>query len=77
MQTNPTRNVSKKSVLLPLGIALVLVGLLAPRAFSLAARSMEPGTLRSIVSIATDLFRLCVFGGVVCVIIGVLRDRKK
>ena len=77
MQTKFTRNVSKKSVLLPLGIVLILLGLLVPRALSLAARGMEPGMLRSIASISTDLFRLCVFGGIVCVIIGVLRDRKK
>jgi len=73
----PTRNVSKKSILLPLGIVLILLGLLAPRPLSEVARSMEPGMLRSIATISTDVLRLCFFGGVVCVIIGVLRSRKR
>jgi hypothetical protein len=73
----PTRNVSKKSVLLPLGIVLILLGLLAPRPLSQAASSMGPGMLRSIAFISTDVLRLSFFGGVVCVIIGALRSRKR
>ena len=73
----PNRKVSKKSVLIPLGIVLILLGLLAPRPLSQAASNMEPGTLRSIAFISTDVLRVCFFGGIVCVIIGVLRSRKK
>jgi hypothetical protein len=73
----PTRKVSKKSILLPLGIALIFLGLFVPRPLSQAASSMEPGVLRSIALISTDLLRLCFFGGVLCVIIGVLRSRKR
>lgn len=64
-------------MLLPLGIVLILIGVLAPLPLSQAARSMEPGGLRSIALIATDVLRLSFFGGVACVIIGVLRNRKK
>jgi len=73
----PNLKVSKKSVLIPLGIVLLLLGLLAPRPLSQVASNMEPGTLRSIAFISTDVLRVCFFGGIVCVIIGMLRSRKK
>jgi hypothetical protein len=73
----PIRSFAKKSILLPLGMVLILIGLLVPHPLSQAANSMEPGMLRSIAFISTDVLRLCVFGGVVCVIIGALRGRKR
>jgi hypothetical protein len=76
-QRAPNRNASKNSILLPLGIVLILLSLLAPRLLSQAASSMEPGMVRSIALISTDLLRLCFFGGVIFVVIGVLRGRKK
>jgi hypothetical protein len=60
-----------------LGVVLILLGLLAPRPLSQAASSMEPGMLRAIAFISTDVLLLCFFAGVVCVIIGVLRRRKR
>lgn len=76
-QTPPPNQSTKKSVLLPLGIALILLGLLAPGPLSEVAESMEPGAIRSIAFVSTDLLRLCFFGGLICVIVGVLRSRKK
>jgi hypothetical protein len=75
---NPPSGASpKKSILLPLGILLVLLGILVPRLLTQVAIGMQPGMLRSIALISTDLFRLCFFAGVVCVIIGALRRRKQ
>jgi hypothetical protein len=76
-QTPPPDRSPKKSVLLPLGIVLILLGLLAPRPLSEVAGSMEPGALASIAFITADALRICFFGGVVCLIIGVLRSRKR
>src|SRR5437773_4049336 len=66
----------KKSVLLPLGILLILLGIFVPRPLTQAAQSMQPGTLRSVSFLATDLFRLCFFAGVGCAIIGARRNSK-
>ena len=73
----PVRSVAKKSILLPLGLVLILLGLFGPRLLSQAASSMEPGMLKSIAFVSTDGLRLCFFGGVICVIIGALRGRKR
>lgn len=73
----PIRSVPKKSILLPVGIVLILLGLLVPRPLAQVAGDMEPGMLRSIAFISTDLLRLCFIGGLVCVIIGAMRARKK
>ncbi len=75
----PTPNAAppKKSILLPLGILLILLGLFVPRPLMQAASGMQPGTFRSVAFISTDLFRLCFFAGVICVIIGALRRRKQ
>ncbi|HEY4283180.1 MAG TPA: hypothetical protein VGM62_08950 [Chthoniobacterales bacterium] len=67
---------SRKSILVPLGVFLILLGLVMPLPLSPAAESMPPGTLRSVSFLAINLFRLCFFVGVGCVIIGVLRNRK-
>jgi len=59
----------KKSILVPLGVLLILLGITAPLPLAPAAQSMPPGTLRSV-------SRLCIFGGIVCAIIGARRNRK-
>jgi hypothetical protein len=66
----------KKSVLLPLGILLILLGIVTPRPLAQAASGMEPGTLRSVMFLFTDVLRLSFFAGVGCIIIGILRNRK-
>ena len=66
----------KKSILVPLGVLLILLGITAPLPLAPAAQSMPPGTLRSVFYLAVDLSRLCIFGGIVCAIIGARRNRK-
>jgi len=73
---NTTIPPDKKSALVPIGIILILLAIVAPRPLMRAAQSMQPGTLRSVCFIATDLFRLCFFAGIGCAIIGALRNRK-
>jgi hypothetical protein len=74
-ESEPSPNVPKSSVLLPLGIALMVLGLLVPRPLGAAAQGMEPG-LKSIALILTDVFSVGFFGGVGCLIIGILRNKK-
>lgn len=64
----------KKSVLVPLGTFLVLLGIVGPLPLPPAA---QPGTLGSVSFLAVTLFRLCFFAGVVCVGLGARRDRKR
>ena len=67
---------SQRSLLLPIGIVLILLGILVPRPMGDLARGMD-SNLRSIALILSDGFRLCFFGGVVCVVIALLRQRKR
>jgi predicted tellurium resistance membrane protein TerC len=66
----------KKSILVPLGTLLILLGIVAPLPLTPAAQSMQPGTSRSVSFLAVNLFRLCFFVGVGCAIIGARRNRK-
>ena len=65
-----------KSILVPLGVLLILLGIVAPLPLAPAAQSMPPGTLRSVSFLAINLFRLCFFVGVACAIVGARRNRK-
>ena len=65
-----------KSKLVPVGIVLILLGMFLPKAISNITQLMDTSTLKSIMLISTDLFRLCFFIGVICAIIGGLRNRK-
>ena len=71
-----TGSAPKKSILVPLGVLLILLGLVVPLPLAPAAQSMQPSTLRSVSFLAINLFRLCFFVGVGCAIIGALRNRK-
>jgi hypothetical protein len=66
----------KKSLLLPLGVFLMLLGLVGPLPLEPAAHAMPPGTLRSISLITVTLFRVGLLVGLVAAIIGALRNRK-
>jgi predicted tellurium resistance membrane protein TerC len=66
----------KKSILVPLGVLLILLGIVAPLPLAPAAESMLPSTLRSVSFLAINLFRLCFFVGVACAIVGARRNRK-
>jgi predicted tellurium resistance membrane protein TerC len=65
-----------KSILVPLGVVLILLGIVAPLPVAPAAQSMPPGTLRSLSFLAVNLFRICFFVGVACAIVGARRNRK-
>ena len=66
----------KKSILVPLGVLLVLLALVAPLPLAPAVESMPPGTLRSVAFLVINLFRLCFVMGVGCAIVGFRRNRK-
>ena len=66
----------KKSILVPLGVLLILLGIVAPLPLAPAAESMPPGTLRSVSFLVLNLFRLCFFVGVACAIVGARRNRR-
>src|ERR1035441_10675264 len=51
----------KKSMLVPLGVLLILLGIVAPLPLAPAAESMPPGTLRSVSFFAINLFCVCFF----------------
>lgn len=66
----------KKSVLVPAGVFLILLGLIGPLPLAPAAQSMPSGTLRSVSYLAVNLFRLGFLVGIVCAVIGVRWNRK-
>jgi hypothetical protein len=75
----------KRSKLLPIGIVMIAVGLLAPMPVEMIARSIQPhdGTsaLVQLISgtllIGSDLLRVLFFAGIACAVIGTLRNRKE
>ncbi|MBV9214950.1 MAG: hypothetical protein JO053_02140 [Acidobacteria bacterium] len=67
----------KSSVLIPFGIALIAVGLILPVPATQFARTFSDSTVRSLVFILTDVFRLSFFAGILCVILGVVRNRSQ
>lgn len=75
MNDTPDRP-ARKSILLPLGIVLILLGLVVPIVLARVAQDAQPGTLRSISLLAVDLFRACFFAGIAFLVLGVLRNRK-
>ena len=66
----------QKSKLVPVGIFLIILGIGLPRLIANIAQPMDESALRSLLFISTDLFRLCFFIGIICSIIGGLRNRK-
>ena len=74
--STPTSQISK-SKLLPIGVLLMVVGLLGRTPLTSAVASMQPSTLRGVLFlIATDGLSLCFFAGVTCALLGWLRNRK-
>ena len=67
---------TQKSILVPLGIVLILLGLVLPIGLGRVAQDMQPGTLRSVCFLGVDLFRACFFAGIAFLVLGVLRNRK-
>lgn len=68
---------SNSSLLVPLGIILLLLGILVPLPLTKAAFGMAPGTVRTLAFLATDILRLCFFAGIVVLIVGLIRKRKR
>ena len=66
----------KSSNLVPVGIVLIVLGLLLPNQVNGVAAGMSPGTARSIAFVVTDVLRLCFFAGIATLIIGIVRNRK-
>jgi hypothetical protein len=66
----------QRSRLVPVGVVLLLLGLLIPRPLDTMAQQMPDDGLKGLAFILTDVFRLCFFVGVACWIIGALRNRR-
>jgi hypothetical protein len=74
----------KKSKLLPVGVVLIAIGLLAPFPVEALAHAIQPedntnatGLLLSgTLLIGSDLLRVLFFAGIACAIIGGLRNRN-
>jgi hypothetical protein len=66
---------AKKSVLVPAGVLLILLGITAVP-LAQTAESIPPGAAHSVAVVVINLFRVGFFVGLVCAFIGVLRNRK-
>jgi hypothetical protein len=67
-----------KSKLLPTGILLMVVGLLGRQPLAKAALAIQPGGFqRVLLLVATDGLILCLFAGVICALLGWLRNRRE
>jgi len=74
--STPTSTI-QKSKLLPAGILLMVVGLLGRNPITAAVMSMQPSELRGILFVlATDGLTLCFFAGLICALIGWLRNKR-
>ena len=74
--SKPTSTIPK-SKLLPIGILLMVVGLFGRNPMTAAVMSMQPSELRGILFVlATDGLSLCFFAGLICALIGWLRNRR-
>ncbi|MFH1440823.1 MAG: hypothetical protein ABIH18_02110 [Candidatus Omnitrophota bacterium] len=66
----------QKSKLVPAGIILMILGFCA-RSLSIYAKSSIPYNLKPLLFIFTDVLRLCFFVGLICLIIGMMRNRER
>ena len=67
---------AQRSKLLPLGFALMILGMAFSRGLATFGQGLNDATYRGIVMILTDLMRLCFFLGLVFGILGFLRNRR-
>ncbi len=65
-----------RSRLVPLGFALMILGVAFPRALSSAMEGLEPGLLRSAVSVVIQLLYVGFLVGLVAAIVGIVRNRR-
>ena len=73
MPANPKK---KSSVLVPLGVLLMLLGVVGPSLLRAVIPTMQPGVLRSLALISTDLVILGLFLGIGFIIVGNRRNKK-
>ena len=66
LSKGPDATPPKKRQLQMVGILLILLSIIVPRPLSRFAATMEPGTVRMIVAICCDLFRLSFIAGLIC-----------
>ncbi len=66
----------QKSKLVPAGIILMILGLFA-RSFVVFVKSSIQDSMKPLFLILTDMLRLCFFVGLICLIIGMMRNRKR
>ena len=67
---------NKKSSVLPLGVFLMLLGVVGPGLLRAMIPTMQPGVLRSLASLSTDLVVLGLFLGIGFVLVGNRRNKK-
>ena len=67
----------KSSVLVPLGVFLMLLGVVGPGLLRGIIPTMQRGMLRSLALVSTDLVILGLFLGVGFVIVGNRRNKKR
>jgi hypothetical protein len=66
----------RRSPLVPIGVGLVLAGVVLPRPLQKIAEGLTEPLVRAVLFLGTDVFRLCFFVGVVLITIGSLRSRR-
>jgi hypothetical protein len=66
----------KSSALVPLGVLLMLLGVVGPGFLRAIIPTMQPGMLRSLALVSTDLVVLGLFLGIGFVIVGNRRNKK-
>ena len=67
---------AKSSVLVPLGVLFMLLGVIGPGLLRAIIPTMQPGMLRSLAFLSTDLVVPGLFLGIGFVIIGNRRNKK-
>jgi hypothetical protein len=63
-------------VLIPLGVLLMLLGVVGPGLLRAVIPTMQPGVLRSLALVSTDLVVLGLFLGIGLIIVGNRRNKK-
>jgi len=72
----PAKLRKKSSALIPLGVLLMLLGVVGPGLLRAMIPTMQPGLLRSLALISTDLVILGFFLGIGLLIVGNRRNKK-
>ena len=72
----PPNRKKKSSALVPLGVFLMLLGVVGPGLLRAMIPTMQPGLLRSLALVSTDLVILGLFLGIGLIIVGNRRNKK-